>query len=194
MTNITYYLDTPVSGNKPSVDQPKMKINTNAVNTILNVDHFGFNSNPGGFHSQCTLQQQSGVPATAQSGFTTLFSNIVSSQGELFFVRGTDPKIQLTGPFNPTGAATGKTFLPGGFLLQWAKVSSISNGTVTFATAFPANCYGVWTNPYWTGTITPGGVAGVSIKSLSTTSFIWVFNTNSSNYTGGGFYWIAIGN
>lgn len=63
MTNVTYNLDIPDGPNNPSDDQPLMKVNTNAVNTILNVDHIGFNDNDGGLHQQVTFNDKNAAGA-----------------------------------------------------------------------------------------------------------------------------------
>jgi hypothetical protein len=62
MPNVTYNLGIPDENNNPSVDQPDMKINTDAVDEILLVDHYGFNLDNGGFHKKVTIPLRN-IPA-----------------------------------------------------------------------------------------------------------------------------------
>src|SRR5258708_30758417 len=49
---VAYTRDIPDAPNNPSGDQSKMKINTNSIDTLLQVDHISFNANNGGTHLQ----------------------------------------------------------------------------------------------------------------------------------------------
>lgn len=99
----------------------------------------------------------------------------------------------------------------GGVLLQWGRAgdgtvtsgsfaSGHAEGQVTFqnrvtgAIPFPNNCFIVLTVPQYTTAGIPNGAGGVAINraTLSTNSFDYTFNSNSSQYVG--FYWLAIGN
>jgi len=56
--SISYTLNTPVSSNDPSVDQPNLTENTNAVSSIWAIDHNTFNTSssaPSGTHLQTTF-------------------------------------------------------------------------------------------------------------------------------------------
>jgi len=58
---VAYNLGIPDGPNNPSNDQPKMKTNTDAIQTLISVDHVGFNTNGsapngvGGHHLQVSF-------------------------------------------------------------------------------------------------------------------------------------------
>lgn len=70
MPNITYNNDIPLRTDSPSTDQSLMKQNTNAVDTLLQVDHYSFNTSGGtddfgGHHQFVKLPERNGPGATA---------------------------------------------------------------------------------------------------------------------------------
>jgi len=68
MPSITYNLDIPDAPNDPSVDQPKMKVNTNAVDSWNAVDHYTFADSNAGDHKQITfpIQNAAGTQTTTE--------------------------------------------------------------------------------------------------------------------------------
>lgn len=71
---ITYNLDIPDAPNNPSNDQPKMKVNTNAIDSWTAVDHVRFSADPAGTHKQVTYSSKN--PAGAQvDPQSTLYTN-----------------------------------------------------------------------------------------------------------------------
>lgn len=50
----SYNNGVPATNNDPSVDQPDMLLNAQAISGIADVDHIGFNSANGGMHRQST--------------------------------------------------------------------------------------------------------------------------------------------
>lgn len=66
---ITYNVNIPDTPNNPSNDQPLMKTNTNAIQTILGIDHVNFNvTNPpdGGTHKQVTFSTKNAPVAQTE--------------------------------------------------------------------------------------------------------------------------------
>lgn len=200
---IPYTLGIPDGPNNPSQDQPNMKLNNDAIAQFLAVDHIPFDVNNSGFHKVIHQLDNGSDPVPINSPPTgqlyTKNVTITNSAGsvtdtQLFQETGLGTISQLTGS---NAASNGFQFL-GGVIIQWGVVNSITNGNVVFNTApnfdFPLACFSVQTTPFWVGATIPDGAAGISVKSISKTGFEWVFNTNSSRYSGGGFYWIAIGN
>ncbi len=53
--SFTFDTTIPAAGNKPSVDQPKMKTNNASTNSIIAVDHYTFESLNAGKHKQVTF-------------------------------------------------------------------------------------------------------------------------------------------
>lgn len=206
----TYTPGYPPDGS--SLGQTKVPIRNNLDGTFqtLAIDHVNNNGQPGsqpaGYHtiihevpqtSVSTVsgynQVFSGVPGTLVVNAVTTPNIPPNGDTQLYSLTGMGGLSQLTGNH---AAANGYCWV-GGILIQWGKVSSTSSGNVLFNAAnvnFQNNCFSILTNPFWVGSTTPSGAAGVSVKGLSPTGFQWVFNTNSSSYTGGGFYWLAIGN
>jgi len=193
MTSFTYNRDIPNPPNSPSVDVPNMQVNNNSIDDLLKVDHVSFNTPNGGYHAVIHQSLQVSDPA-AIATVNQIYAKVptIPSNGDtqLFTRTGSGGISQLTGN---VAADTGYTWCAG-ILIQWGKVTGITNGTVSFSPNFPTACYNVNTTPFWVGGSAPNGAAGISVKSLAKTGFTWVFNTNSGAYTGGGFYWVAIGN
>lgn len=209
---ISYNRDIPNATNSPSVDQPNMKINTNAIDQIISVDHVNFNqsaSTPGGYHN--IIHQ---IPFTTPgniAGIGQLFSQnynaggILSTDTQLYYLTGGGGLSQLTGN---QALSDGWSWM-GGMLVQWGRLTPVSTGsfaggnaagTVTFQSRaanmipFPTNCFFVVTNAFFVTASVPSGAGavGVNQQTLSKTKFDWRFNSNSSSYTG--FFWVAIGN
>ncbi len=195
MVLFAYNRDIPDAPNNPSVDQPDMFANTNAIDDIIAVDHYSFNTPTGGIHKQVTLINEA-APGLGD-GNGVLYANLVSSQSWPFWQNALG-SVQLIGGI-PVSGNNGYVYLPGGLILQWGQVTStIGNAfqTLTFSTnniAFPNNCFSVFTQPYGSGSI-PGSQATVDVRksTINKLSFQWVYITNSGDYTG--FYWAAIGN
>jgi hypothetical protein len=72
--SISYNLDIPDGPNNPSNDQPKMKVNTNAVNSWTAVDHVEFSSAPSGTHKQITFSSKN-APAAQTDPQSVLYTD-----------------------------------------------------------------------------------------------------------------------
>lgn len=84
---VTYNRDIPDAPNNPSNDQPKMKVNTNAIDDLLAVDHVSFNTANGGFHKRVTFNNTTApvAPTDPQSILYTQ-AGTASSVSELAFI------------------------------------------------------------------------------------------------------------
>ena len=140
---VGYNTSVPVQTNSPSVDQPEMTLNTQAIATIIAVDHVGFNSSGnvppasngiGGTHLQVTLNGKNmpGSQTDPQSVIYTA-SGSASSVAQLKYVNQnvTIPlsNICAWGLANTSGLVSG----------QYANVTSVvrnstGNYTVTLVT------------------------------------------------------------
>lgn len=150
MPSYTYNNDIPDGPNNPSVDQPKMKVNTQSIASILggdpSVDMIGFGDVNGGWHRKITYVDQ-GSDATSAAGQYVAYSKFVTSsvpaftnQSELFLKKdGNATLVQLTAGY-PNVSQSGHTYLPGGIILQWAYVTS--GNSVTWDVTFPNACWG----------------------------------------------------
>ncbi len=206
MPNFDYKINIPGGPDNPSEDQPDMQINTNSTFGIWDVDHFGFQDNNGGKHDLVRFPVfQTVTPATGTFEWAEYTRRLASGAVETFWKRPNTilgaPDIQMTTNItvNPAGI-NGQTFLPGGIIVKWGNfigfsASSSQGGTVNFSPAFPTNCFTVFTQTFWVGATAPSSSGVVNTKAAASTSgFNWQFNTLSSQFVGGGFYWLAIGN
>lgn len=190
MTFQTYNTDIPDAPNNPSQDQPKMKANTNAINALINQDHYSFNNNLGGTHKQVTLTNESapGIPAGTNAA---LHSNLDLGLSWPFW-QNTAGDFQIMGGNNPS--ATGYAFLPGGLYLQWGIFTSVGtafpNATVPFvpnfsAPAFSVNC---------TILVTTFNRFFVEVFDISASQFrASVKDSSGASVNGIQFCWMAIG-
>ncbi len=196
------------------VDYLNIQNNFQQLDTSFGVDHVTFSNQTAqnGYHQSIHFNPVSTTatnppnnqpviaPATT-GGFGQLFSaqinDGINADEALYFLTGGNRLTQMTRNFQPTIAAnTGTTFIPGGFILKFGRVTASANttGTVNLNTngiSFPNACFSVWTQPFYTGA-NPSGVATAAIKINTPTSFTWTFITSSGAYTG--FLWVALGN
>ncbi len=213
---ISYNNNVPAGPNNPSVDQPQMLLNTQAINAIMAIDHAGFNTagtDPSGYHEIIHQIEQgtwdpitrTGAPS-ATTGFNEVFTLLDTPNAagavqdtQLFTVTSNGFISQLTGRLD---ANEGYVW-SGGLLFQWGAefltTGQHQNGTILFQDAinrpgcppFPSNCFIVLltlTGPQAIVTTD----TNIFVKAISNTDFTWKFNsTNATQYTG--FYWFAIG-
>ncbi len=193
----------PAANDNLNVSQGDIQGNFLTANTVMNVDHVPFNDLTAqqGYHKDIHSVKRVGNMA-AVAGVYGLFNKDVTpdttggtADNQLFGITAGGQVTQFTG-YNTSNSTDGWCWL-GGILIQWGKVSSTSNGAVTFkdrfvgAIPFPNNCFNVSTTEFYNGTA-PNGSASVGVKNISKTAFTWVFNSNSGSYNG--FYWVALGN
>lgn len=170
----------PAANNNPSDDQPLMLQNNQSTMGLIGVNHVTFNENTGGFHTSITFDTTDNYAPTPPVNPPELFINTVDGFGtslpaglpELFYYSGS----QAQSAHQYAAATPGSTFLFGGIILKWGLVT-VGTSTVNFVSAFPNNCFSV-TMGYTTGS--------ANITSISASGFTCT--------TGGGFYYIAIGN
>ena len=218
MTNYPYTDNVPNPPNNPSVDAPVMKVNTNSIDGIIGTDHVSFNNPNGGYHtlihaiSQGVANQTTGT-YTPTSGLSqveqiialnvTPAATVTSTDSQLFAQSNGGILSQLTGGLVGTDGYT----WAGGFLFQWGSVSfnsglSHDTDTVTFkdrvpgAIAFPRNIFLVIPSLKIASSSTTTASNTISIRSISKTQFVYVFNSSSSSGTDlfPSFNWLAIGN
>jgi hypothetical protein len=129
VTNFSYNNAIPATNNNPSTDQPGMLTNAISIDSILAIDHVGFNATNGGTHNQSTYNNLIAKPAIlATQG--AVYTKSVGGTSQLFFENSAAVETQLTG--GPQSlAATGYTTLPGGIKIKWGSVSVTANSTAT---------------------------------------------------------------
>lgn len=188
-----------------NLDQDYINIRNNftQLNTTYSVDHVAYSvSENNGYHKDVHLIPVAAPPAaTAAAGqvYTQSVNDSIATDQILYYLTGGNRRVQLTRNFEPVSGTTGKTFLPGGLILQWGfqttatHFSTGDTGTITFPQPFPTACYLVWTQLMYTTNITQSTGATVSIlRDPTPTDFTWNFSRNGpGQYTK--FLWIALG-
>jgi len=210
MSNIAYNRDIPNAPNNPSNDQPLMKINNNAIDSILKVDHHGFNdaTNLSGFHTVIHQDAQTanpapiaGPPAIGQTYTRSITPTGGVADVQLFYLSALGVATQLTGPSSVSATTNGYVYLPGGILMQWGvNLTPISPGSNTtfsqnFNINFPNGSFIVTGNGLYANASKPDSSGSLNIRQSvlgNKTKFDYQFYTNSSSYIG--FTWFAIGN
>lgn len=125
---INYILGIPDAPNDPSVDQPDMKTNNDAIPQLIDIDHIGFNDTtfPNGYHDVIHQPPQVADPA-AVPGIGQTYVKTVSGDQQLFFESGAGVISNLTG--------SGQTIIRGTVNIQAAP-------TFTKLLTLPADCVG----------------------------------------------------
>lgn len=199
---MSYTSNIPLSGESLGSTRDRINQNFQQIDTVLAVNHVAFNDSGEGKHTFLQMPEQASAPATAvnEGGF---YTKVVSGNTQ-FFMRNesSGSEYQISGmndaSFARFGAASatapnGWTFLPGGLILQWGRVSSPgTSGTVTFATAnrnFPTAILYVHLTLQHTGS----GAETYTLQGSSppsTTQF--VYRTSSSGASSV-LFWSALG-
>ncbi len=170
---VNYNLDIPDGPNNPSNDQPKMKINTNAVQQILEVDHVGFNTNGsapngvGGHHLQVSFDGKN-VPGAQTDPQSVLYTDVgtASSVAELYFrnALGTSGKLLIS------------------CIKAFGKFTKISSGGPFPVAVTLENGYNVVTINKTAATtyvvdLTPGIIVGTNVVVLSSNAYSYAVDT-----------------
>src|ERR1041385_3031271 len=128
--SFTYNRDIPDGPNNPSVDQPKMKTNTNSTDDLIAVDHVSFNLSSGGYHTVIHQTLQGSDPAAIPS-INQMYSKDYTpdttggtADTQLFSMTGDGIISQLSG-YQTTDIRNGWQWI-GGILLQWGCVTGLS--------------------------------------------------------------------
>lgn len=180
MVNVGYTLGIPVTNNDPSVDQPNMTVNNDAVPTILAVDHISFNAPNGGTHKQVTFSSEN-TPGAQTDPASTLYTaaGTASSIAELFWKNQSANfqaiPIRAWGVFNPNAISLAQTINVSGIVKN-----AVGNYTVTLNTnVCGSSNYGVlFTVPMTSFSV--GGICGYQITSATTFNlFIRSLTSNS---------------
>lgn len=205
--SITYNTGIPDAPNNPSNDQPLMKVNTDAIDTFVAVDHVGFNVQgmTSGYHNKSTYVTQGTSNPGNVSGAAQVYSKTITYSGlpagsdvELFLKKANDDSnnpnsvIQLTNTrFGANASSSGYSWLPGGIIIQWKKSVATFDPTgpagfpVSFPITFPTSVYSCTVSFIKDA----NSAKTCNFKSQVTTSGF----TLRGNDTFDGYYFIAIG-
>lgn len=127
--------------------QAQIQTNFSQADSIFDINHITFDDATvaeRGKHRKVDLKR---IPAPGSVATeAVLYQKLSNGSSQIFMQRdGNATEIQLTGA-NPTAAATGCTFLPGGLKMNWGKVTvPVANGSVTatFNQAFTGDPFSV---------------------------------------------------
>ena len=200
MTMIPYNVGIPASSHNPSNDQPLMQANNDANNTIWDVDHYQFNENFSGMHTQSTYIDQISNPGSLASSLRLYSKADSSSVSQLYFQRDANSAVvQMTGIVPIVGNTvmignltyvSSETFLAGPLII---KTGSITNaGVAPFAVSVTFAALGLTNFPTVATTLVGqanGGISAGFFNSVTLTGFSF----NMSSGSGTVMSWIAIG-
>jgi hypothetical protein len=185
---MTFQPNIPQPSDLISISQNDILQNFQAINSSWNVNHVDFNSVGAGKHNFVEMPIQGSDPAGAANEFTLFSKTNTGGNNELFYKRdNSGTSYQLSGT-DPTRAAKGLSFLPGGLLLQWNLEGTVSdNQSYTFLTAFSATPYSIVLTPVRDAT----AERSMYVKNGSVSTSGFQIRTSSGSFNG--LYWMAIG-
>jgi len=187
--SFTYDNTVPATPNNPSVDQPVMLTNAQSIDSIIAVDHFGFNVSNGGYHQQVHLVNQSAPGIGTASG--VLYAGLINGNSWPIWQNALGSTPLVTG--SATASPNGVVSLAGGIIMQWGIVFPLSStGPVSFNIPFPNNCFNVQCTliAHAGGTSSSNTAAPITFT-VNTAGFSYSY-TGTTSYVA--FYWMAIGN
>lgn len=185
----------PVSGQSLGQTRQAILDNFAILRSSLAVDHVDVNASGNGKHKYVHFtDQSSSIPSTAANELV-LFNKLVSGAARIFLRQPNNgTQIQMTGR-DPTVSINGETFLPGGLLMKWGRVTGLSGSwptsdqTLSYSSAFPTATLAVFTS--FIGP-TSSSSGDITINAINAANFHWQFSGSSST-SFGGFYWLALG-
>lgn len=200
MTFARFYPNIPASADAPKNDQPQMQINNASINSLIAIDHIGFSTTNGGYHTVVHSVDNVTDPATVGTGVGMLYTKVVTlnslTDTQLFYLTAGGGLNQLTGSAPQTN---GYAFLAG-IIINWGTVT-LTVGTTTQTTvnltspnlSFPNNMFNVQVALIPNNTSQNSSNNTVSATIMSKSQFIITFaGTSAGNFPSA--YWFAIGN
>ncbi len=167
---MTFNANIPQATDLISQSQSQIQTNFSQSNTAFGVDHTAFDvvSNQGK-HKKSTYVEQAANPTTAVNEMA-LFSKDLAGTTTLYLRKESNGTvIQMSGQ-DPFIAASGSSFLPGGIIIKWGNATVTNTQTVSFASAFPSNCFQVVCQP-----ISASGVTTVN-------DYVYVASSNVNGF------------
>ena len=192
---MSYNADIPQANDDPSQSQGQLLSNFQTLNTFLSVNHVALNDGDQGKHKFVQFPEQSSDPATAANeGALYAKEYDVDGMGSLettLFFRNESSGTVTTFGGPSSLALPGYTYLPGGILIQWNRVSASSGSNVPFPIAFGSAAFYV--------NFAPTGTSGTNriFTRLSGNPTATTFSPIILNSSGSGItetiYYVAIG-
>lgn len=204
---MSYQPGIPTGTVNLDTDYLNIQNNFTSLNTQFGIDHVPFSDPSGtinGFHedihfnpvSTTATNPPNNYPPTtpaATPGFGQLFSPEVndglSIDTSLYYLSGGGRLSQLTRNFQPVANQNGRTFLPGGMIIQWFFVANPADDTnISYPLPFPTACYSIQLTPIMNDNSTVR--CYIKSGSVNATNFR-IRSTSSSGFVG--MYVTAIG-
>lgn len=178
-------------------DYQNLQKNNQQLDTTYGVDHVAFSvSENNGYHKVVHMIYSGGTPAPASGTgeiYTELVNDGYSNRGQLKFQNSSSQVVSLTRNFSPVITQNGSSYIAGGLVMNWGKISITSSGTaiVTFTPAFPNNIFHVFLTPILSSATTSTSML-YGAYNITTASFEMSVETNTGKLTG--FSFLALGN
>jgi hypothetical protein len=124
--------------------RPLIRQNFVLIQQAFDRNHYDFDDAANQGKHQFVQMPILGAAPTTLATEGAIYTKTINALSQLFYIRDATAlsEVQLTGP-TPINASNGSTFLPGGLLLQWGRVSAINNTAVVFPIAFSAAAFTV---------------------------------------------------
>lgn len=192
---MTYNPSIPRPTDIPAQSQADFLTNFGQLNTIFDVDHVPYDDDDSadrGKHDKSTYIEQSADPATAADELS-LYSKDTSGNTRLYLRQENSGTVfQMTGD-DPVASTNGSSFLPGGLIIKWGRVTTNGSGVGTATFSFPNNFYSATLTHF-----KQGGDPNTSFVEFDGTPSKTSGSVKLLNSSGTGFSsivgWIAIGN
>lgn len=167
----SYNANLPNPPDDPADDVSGMQVNAMSINSLVAVDHVGFNLAGGGRHNQVTFNSNN-VPVAFPVTPPVMFTDLPTNHGgtpttpEYFFYSGT--AAQSSAQYVLAGS--GSALLAGGIIMKWGTftLNNTLGLVVPFASAFPNNVF---------------SIVGQSQSGGSTANQMAIFSATPANFT-----------
>lgn len=136
---MAYQAAIPAASDAIATSQADIQNNFGAINSLVQVNHVGFNTADAGKHSQITfpvgpLVGQPFTYAANEIGLQSI-NNVLTGVPDIWMSRGVTAAFPITGKNGI--ASDGWSYLPSGLLIKWGTRTAVAAGntTVTFPVA-----------------------------------------------------------
>lgn len=172
---ISYNLNIPDGPNNPSNDQPKMKVNTNAVDSWTAIDHVKFDTSPAGTHKQVTFSSKNAAGAQIDPQSVLYTGNGTASSVAQPFFRNQNGIFQVS-PIKAWAYCDSTGAIKGGQSLNIASV--VSAGTGRYNVTLTANSvsgtnFGILVSSFMTSNAA-GSLNGYNITGVGTFQLVFL--------------------
>lgn len=200
---MAYSPNIPQPTDIPANSQPQLLANFQGINTLINVNHIGFDVTDQGKHKWVTCPDQVLAVPTTLNTEVALFSATNADTGkiELNFVRQNNGSVipftaTVNGPDGGLNVGSGWTLLPSGILLKWATGTINSSGTFTFSANSFGKAFTKLFNVQVTSPLTSFNnvyVCGGVVPSTTNITVLSMVRNSSGTPISSQFAWLAIG-